>query len=844
MPADLRIIKDHVILPVKDPVKFKAAFPTVKVAELGGTYIAALPHNLETVRLVSNLGYHVGLPYGWPGRFKPYRHQIKTTEFLVLNRRAFCLSGMGTCKTASALWATDFLMRQGEVKKTLIVAPLSTLERVWAQEIFQVLPHRKYHVLHGSRTKRFDLLADKKVDFYIINHDGVEIIEKELEGRPDINHVIVDECFPAGTKISTPSGKLPIETIQQNDIIETSWGAAPVTKISKRLAYQLIQLHFEDGTHVECTPEHPFATDRGWLAAKNLIGRICLTEADLPYLRGRVGCSGLPQPETSSLLLQKVQRQGKSNGGNGSRENMRSMWKAVFGPSRAGKISPAKMLFTKLRSKMGMEKQPQNDGRIGKSSEETERSPCVEQGNIWKKIPTQTCFQGGDRSVQTQSSRERNRDDARRGSVSPPLTGGISIQLRNTDETTERKRLSELLQSGLWASGVESSDRGRWNQPQHSDTSGTGSEERRTALGTRVVRIENIESGSPQWVWNFEVAGPHDYIANGVVVHNCATFRNSRCKRSKSIQRIANKQGIARSAWGLTGTPTPNAPTDCYGQIKILTPEKYPYSFMALQMDLMIKVGMFKWVPKRDSAEKVHQLMQPSIRYALEDCLDLPPTIYQEREVELSDEQKKHYEEMKQKAFMEVQGEVITAVNAGVVLNKLLQISLFGSYNGGGKPVEMDFSPRLKVVKEVIEECGEKVIVFVPFTAALNRFYDELKNHWSVAVVDGSVSAGKRNTIFRDFQMGKEPHILLAHPETMAHGLTLTAATTIIWASPTTSTEIFLQANARIARPGQTKTTNIVMLHGSEVERKLYQTLKDRRKLQDLVLDLVKGGGA
>jgi SNF2 family DNA or RNA helicase len=156
----------------------------------------------------------------------------------------------------------------------------------------------------------------------------------------------------------------------------------------------------------------------------------------------------------------------------------------------------------------------------------------------------------------------------------------------------------------------------------------------------------------------------------------------------------------------------------------------------------------------------------------------------------------------------------------------------------------MDFSPRLKVVKEVIEECGEKVIVFVPFTAALNRFYDELKNHWTVAVVDGSVSAGKRNQIFKDFQLAPSPHILLAHPETMAHGLTLTAATTIIWASPTTSTEIFLQANARIARPGQTKVTNIVMLHGSEVERKLYQTLKDRRRLQDLVLDLVKGGGA
>jgi len=75
----------------------------------------------------------------------------------------------------------------------------------------------------------------------------------------------------------------------------------------------------------------------------------------------------------------------------------------------------------------------------------------------------------------------------------------------------------------------------------------------------------------------------------------------------------------------------------------------------------------------------------------------------------------------------------------------------------------------------------------------------------------------------------------------MAHGLTLTAATTIVWAAPVTSTETFLQANARISRPGQVKTANVVMLWGSNVEKKLYQTIKERRRLQDLVLDLAKG---
>jgi SNF2 family DNA or RNA helicase len=123
-----------------------------------------------------------------------------------------------------------------------------------------------------------------------------------------------------------------------------------------------------------------------------------------------------------------------------------------------------------------------------------------------------------------------------------------------------------------------------------------------------------------------------------------------------------------------------------------------------------------------------------------------------------------------------------------------------------GTAVDLDCASRIKVLREVIEACNEKVIVFVPFTGALNRFYDEQKGEWTVEIVDGSVAANKRNRIFKDFQTQVNPRIILAHPGTMAHGLTLTAATTIIWAAPVTSTETFLQANARISRPGQIKT--------------------------------------
>jgi len=200
MLPELKVLKGHIILPLIDPEGFRKVFPTVKTAKVNGSFVAALPHDVKSTRLLMNRGYNVPsllTSYNWPGKFTPYCHQRSMADFFVVNPRAYNLSGMGTGKTASALWATDFLMRQGEVKKTLIVAPLSTLDRVWAQELFHVLPHRRFHILHGSRAKRMELLSDLKCEFYIINHDGVEIIADALAKRPDINHVIYDELAAA-----------------------------------------------------------------------------------------------------------------------------------------------------------------------------------------------------------------------------------------------------------------------------------------------------------------------------------------------------------------------------------------------------------------------------------------------------------------------------------------------------------------------------------------------------------------------------------------------------------------------------------------------------------------------
>jgi hypothetical protein len=76
------------------------------------------------------------------------------SEFLTLHKRAFNLSEMGTAKTNAALWAADWLMKTGRVQKALVLSPLSTLDRVWKQDIFDTLMHRRCAIVHGTREKR------------------------------------------------------------------------------------------------------------------------------------------------------------------------------------------------------------------------------------------------------------------------------------------------------------------------------------------------------------------------------------------------------------------------------------------------------------------------------------------------------------------------------------------------------------------------------------------------------------------------------------------------------------------------------------------------------------------
>lgn len=189
---------NSVVFNTSDPQLIKTKIPTCKLFE-HPIYNVAVPHTLEAVQILRSIGVEAPSPiltqYNWPGKYTPFSHQKLMAEFLTLYPRVFNLSEMGVGKSAAALWAADWLMLEGLVKKALILSPLSTLERVWLNDIFDVLMHRKGVIVHGSREDRMKAMS-ADADFYILNHDGVAIqsVADHIKQRQDIDLVILDEA--------------------------------------------------------------------------------------------------------------------------------------------------------------------------------------------------------------------------------------------------------------------------------------------------------------------------------------------------------------------------------------------------------------------------------------------------------------------------------------------------------------------------------------------------------------------------------------------------------------------------------------------------------------------------
>lgn len=480
----------------------------------------AVPHNLKVLKILRNMGINAPSPmryfYNWPrpSRFAEiYEHQYATADFLTMHRKCFVLNEMGTMKTSSTCWAADYLIGLGEIKRVLIVAPLSVLDLVWRNELFDVCMHRTAVILHGDAEKR-RMMFDKLADFYIINPEGLAIIAPQLATRKDIDLVIVDES---------------------------------------------------------------------------------------------------------------------------------------------------------------------------------------------------------------------------------------------------------------------------------------------------------------------------------------ADYRNAQTAKYEMLEKVTKN----RRLWMLTGAPAPQAPTDVWAQARLVDKARVPEHFTTFKRMTMQQVTTHRWVPKPGSHEMAYQALQPAIRFRKVDCIKLPPLTITSHACELTADQQKAYDAMKQHLVAEAAaGHTVTAANAADKISKLRQI-LLGSIKDGENYITIDHSKRFKVLTNAIDSASAKVLVIVPFkgiaralVSELNAWHDKRQDGRRCVIVNGDVTPAERNRIFQDFRDDPDLNELVCHPHVMSHGLTLTQADMLVMYGPIYSNDRAAQVEARINRPGQTRSMSIIRIVANALERGIYAMVEGRAGQQHSMLEL------
>lgn len=172
--------------------------PKSKLLDRNGEVGRVLVHwGFDETRILRNLKIkNVPSPilrsYKWPGIYTPFDHQKTTAAFLAGHARCFCLSDAGTGKTSAAAWAADYLMNVRQIKRVLVVCPVSIMDTAWKADLFRTVMHRTVGIASGNREARRRII-EGDYEFVIINFDGVKVMTSTLE-KAAFDLIIVDEC--------------------------------------------------------------------------------------------------------------------------------------------------------------------------------------------------------------------------------------------------------------------------------------------------------------------------------------------------------------------------------------------------------------------------------------------------------------------------------------------------------------------------------------------------------------------------------------------------------------------------------------------------------------------------
>ena len=324
-----------------------------------------------------------------------------------------------------------------------------------------------------------------------------------------------------------------------------------------------------------------------------------------------------------------------------------------------------------------------------------------------------------------------------------------------------------------------------------------------------------------------------------MIIDESTTIKNPQAKRTKNILELSKEAPYKRI---LTGSPVTQSPMDLWSQMDFLEPEILgQQSFYAFRTKYAVLITAsaaggthkFQKIVKFKNLKELGKLVSPhSYRILKKDCLDLPDKIFTKRIIELSDEQKKAYSEMKTSAITILKGEPATAVNVLTQLIKLHQITCGHMKTDSGDIINLKNS-RLDELMQILGETTGKAIIWANYIHDINTIESAIKKEFgldSYCTYYGATKQEDRQACINKFQDETNPvRFFIGNTQTGGYGITLTQASTVIYYSNNYDLEKRIQSEDRAHRIGQKNPVLYVDLVAKEtVDEKIIQALRNK----------------
>ena len=327
-----------------------------------------------------------------------------------------------------------------------------------------------------------------------------------------------------------------------------------------------------------------------------------------------------------------------------------------------------------------------------------------------------------------------------------------------------------------------------------------------------------------------------------LVIDESTAYKNPTSQRSKTMKSLKD---YFEYRVVLTGTPNPNSICDLWHQTLLVDDgdrlgQNFYHFRSQVQSPVPVAAGINKWVDKPNAEDVVTAMLADiTFRVKLEDCIDMPEHTVHDMYINIPSKLRKQYNQLLYESVLELDSGTIDPINAGSKFRKLLQLITGQVYDSSGNS-HLVHTERYELVADLVEQRKQCVIAFNyrHEREALEELFRKRKI--SYGVIDGTVSSAKRKEVVDGCQSGKLKAVI-AHPQSAGHGLTLTAATSTIWASPTYNAEHYEQFNRRIYRAGQKQKTETIRISARDtVEESVYEKLETKRFKLHNVLSMLK----